>query len=135
MSSEEAAPPQSYSTAGVLMMVSGGLNVFWFLLWAVGSCTSIFSGVLCGPCLAIVPTAMLAVAGAELYVGNQIRQGQPAPNAQVVSIVAAVCSLLCFCGVLMASLEFAAYAMLQHPDVKRWLAGAAAEVDEGLVPG
>ena len=104
--------PDDYKTAGILMMVSGGITMISAVAWIVS---------LLIVCVGVAWVVPLVVGGLEVYVGLQMWQGKPQKRAALLSICGLI-SALCCLNLLSVLLEVLVQVWLRKPGVGEWLA-------------
>lgn len=113
--------PQEYTTAGVLMLVSGITNVVFSMVWVL-SCLMICVGVLW-----FIP---MVVGVLEIITAVSMMNGKPRHNGQItagIGLLAGIASL----NVVSICCQAVALGLLSNPRVTGWLE----QHDEGPPPG
>ena len=106
--------PEEITGVGIMMLLSGGLNLlagtllFFTFVWF---------------CVGIVFLIPMTVGLFEVLVGAALLSGVPVPNARLVCYLGAMAALLNFGNPFSLSLELVASVMLGRPKVVIWLAG------------
>ena len=112
--------PDNYRYAAMLMVLAGGMNVFWGGMWSLGLLFSTFSGVLCGPCCCFVPLALVPIGIYEVVTGVRMLRGERVPSAARVAPFVMIGSALTM-GFTMTLCELGVTLLLHRPEVKTWL--------------
>lgn len=132
--------PEKYKTAGLLMLIAGGINIaLWGLvtfalfllitLYAIGSLGLAIPAY----CCCIVPLAATAFGGYEAFVGFQVMNGTVVKHANVVSIIGIIVGALALPSSSLLSaipliLEIIATVNLQDTEVTNWIANQDPEL-------
>lgn len=123
--------PQNYKTAGILMLVSGimnllagvGIGVFLAFYITVIAVSTFGLGIFCYVCC-LWPLVPLVFGVFELIVGMNMMNGKPQKNAVLISILGIVVGALNLTmgvGIVPMIMEIVATVMLNDAEVKAWL--------------
>ncbi len=108
-------PPAVYTNTGIMMVISGLLNILASLIWVF------LLSVICVGVLWLVP---LALGVWELITGTAMSNGTRQPNARLAAMAGLAAALLT-CNVIGIALEIIAITRLGSTEVIQWLASEA----------
>ena len=133
-------PPSNYKTAGIMMLVSGiinilasiGLSLFLFVYISMIAVATMGIGILCYACC-LWPILPLGFGIFELITGMNVMNGKPVRNASTVAIAGIVMGALNLplgIGVVPMVMEIIATVMLNDDEVKAWIEESSADLLE-----
>lgn len=105
-------PPQEYTTAGVLMIVSGATNVMLSMMLVLSTIW------VC--CIGVIWIPSLVIGVLEIATGAMMTSGRSRHDGSIAAMLGVLFSVVNF-NVIGVCLEAVAIAMLYHPKSTAWL--------------